>query len=390
MERHTTLNKELNESCEKNKLTSWTKHVNHRGIVYTIRFDDKSAMFDPNDPENVNSVTYKPKSRYHVKRDFLRVNKFNHNFSYDRPLEKCDFDNNTADFEIHHSKPVLIANNKHYTHTSTTHESSFCLNEFPQAMNTDCRPHISSVDKILKPPPVIMDSPPVECDSVDVIMPIVYLEAAISLPPPIEYVSAESVSMPDMHEPTEHVLSPLSTPIFECEELISPKYSLDPVSPFSYDESPIRSFVEKQLTSKDILCDSCSGTVPNGTSMLYCDVCSLHLCGSCIIYNSYSHSTTCDNKLRYMKETELHLQYVPDSDTDNSTVSDCSRPPETSTQLDQEVPCDSMQKDKSYKSYAHLLNSLVDYESVKQEIREAIETATDEAFQRRYGQSFGK
>ena len=367
------------------------------GIVYTIRFEDKSAIFDSDDPayfENINTVTYKPKSRYHVNRDFVRMKEFNHSHSQARPFDEYDFEQNNAELENHHSKSVLMANSQHSTNTSTTHGSSLCLNEFPQAMNTDCRPHISSVDKTLKPPPVIMDSPQVECDSVDVIMPIVYLETAISLPPPIEYVSAESVSMPDMHEPTEHVLSPLSTPIFECKELISPKYSLDPVSPFSYADSPIRGFVEKQLTSKDILCDSCSGTVPNGTSMLYCDVCSLHLCGSCIISNSYSHSTTCGNKLRYMKETELHLQYVPDSDTDNSTISDCSRPPETSTQVDQEVPCDSIQKDKSY--IADLLNSLVDFEGAKKGIRDAIATATEEAFQRRYdrysvyGHSFGK
>ena len=49
-----------------------------------------------------------------------------------------------------------------------------------------------------------------------------------------------------------------------------------------------------------------------------------------------------------------------------------------------------MQKDNSYKSYADLLNSLV--ESAKQEIREAIEIATEEAFHRYsvYGQSSGK
>ena len=48
MERHTTLYAELNNSCDKTKLTSWTKHVNQRGTVYTIRFFDKAAMMDPN------------------------------------------------------------------------------------------------------------------------------------------------------------------------------------------------------------------------------------------------------------------------------------------------------------------------------------------------------
>ena len=80
MERHSTLNNSLNDSCKNSNLTSWTKHVNKRGSVYTIRFDEGSAILDPNDPDNskqIKNITYKPKSCNHAKRDFLRMKGFN-------------------------------------------------------------------------------------------------------------------------------------------------------------------------------------------------------------------------------------------------------------------------------------------------------------------------
>ena len=389
MDRHLTLNKELNDSCDKSALLSWTKHVNQRGTVYTIRFEDRSAMFDSKDPGYFNAakrVTYKPKSRYHLNRDYLRMHEFNYTNTHARPHQKCDFDNSNSDFQSPISETALNVNNQlhnqHSTLMATTQLTTPRTNELSQALNTNCRPQISSVDKILKPPALILDSPLVQCESIDFVTSIVYHTADISLPPPVEFESAECVSLPEFRQSTENVLPPLLTPVFECKEnsnetldhCISFESQCSRDHDFSYvsysdTDSPIRDMVKKQLTSKDILCDSCSGTVPNGTNMLYCDVCFLHLCGNCVLSNSYSHSTTCDNKLRYMKETERHLQYVPDSD--NSTVSDCTRPPETAIQidLDQEVPTDPIKKTQFF---TDCLNMLIDVKSERKKFRESI------------------
>ena len=108
------------------------------------------------------------------------------------------------------------------------------------------------------------------------------------------------------------------------------------------------------------MCKSCSGTAPAGTDMLYCDSCFIHLCGNCMISNSFAHSQSCNNKLRYMSEHEMHLQYVPGSNN-SSIISDCSRPPDKSlrdTKTDQQVPDDECFREK----YVSIKTMMLDFQ----------------------------
>ena len=76
MEQQITLYKSLDESIKDCDLTSWTKHVNRRGIIYTIRFEHKAAILDPRDQHSdypQSYTTYKPKSKYHANRDYKRM-----------------------------------------------------------------------------------------------------------------------------------------------------------------------------------------------------------------------------------------------------------------------------------------------------------------------------
>ena len=77
-------------------------------------------------------------------------------------------------------------------------------------------------------------------------------------------------------------------------------------------------------TSQNIcydLCGNCCATVPGDTSMLYCESCKIHVCGSCFFISSSDHSNKYSDTLRYMIKYEKHLQYVPDS-IDTTQTSD--------------------------------------------------------------------
>ena len=109
MEHHTTLNDELNKSCKKSKLTSWTKHVNHRGTFYTIRFNDKEAILDPKGqgyPSNSTFIKYKPKSRFHINRDHFRMKNFKEHSLQESSSETGMFCDNSIAHGIHHSATV--------------------------------------------------------------------------------------------------------------------------------------------------------------------------------------------------------------------------------------------------------------------------------------------
>ena len=404
MERHSTLNNSLNDSCKNSNLTSWTKHVNKRGSVYTIRFDEGSAILDPNDPDNskqIKNITYKPKSRYHTKRDFLRMEGYNASYSLAHCVERNAFCDVSYPSGIQPCKPVLDVNNQAnqlpYQADESTHELVFCPGAHSQAMS-DSDNNSSSVVKQLHESET-HTSPLVEFECISHILPLVLCEATESRTPLVQFERAESLSSPVCHEHTNHISLPaLNEDICNHDDSYS-DFHHDYIPDSSYESQhtlergsdiiididsnsghvyspPIAGYVEKELSSKDLLCNSCSATVPTGTDMLYCDSCSLHLCGNCMLSESYSHSLNCTNKLRYMRSNEMHFQYVPDS-KDNSFISDISRPPEScDIAEDQKVPSSSY---GSVKEWIQEINA----EAIKL-MKTSIENAIHESFRRRY------
>ena len=371
MERHSSLYDSLNDSCKKSNLTSWTKHVNTRGTVYTIRFDENSAILDPKDPENVDKVKntiYRPKSRYHVNRDFLRMRELNNSYSSAQTVKNSTLCDMSDPSEIHPSIPVPIVNNLRPTQINS--DSS---NTQASVLRSAAHSHsMSDAYRYVSPDVTeIHDSPLVQYECIDEILPLVQFEAtqydslpsqkcehAVCIPEPVKQLPANIVSLPALSEEyndppfkpffdisqADSYPSPISYDIsFESQAPLERGVDFLPIDGHDHSSySPPFGYVEKELSSKDILCKSCSGTAPAGTDMLYCDSCFIHLCGNCMISNSFAHSQSCNNKLRYMSEHEMHLQYVPGSNN-SSTISDCSRPPDKSlrdTKTDQQVPDD--------------------------------------------------
>ena len=353
MERHTTLNDDLNRSCEKSKLTSWTKHINHRGTVYTIRFSDKEAILDPRDQENlsnVNSIIYKPKSRYHIIRDHSRLKKINksslpsHSFEND-----ISFDTQLGS-EIHHSEPVSFAcdhHNRQVYNNDFTESVSFRLTDCPKPLDEQCHSSLPSIEKnmftadLQECPPVLFKS----LESHQYIQPLVEISPTVIVTPPVELnmpicnsqpilepvepsylpIKHDVIILPRDPEPGPKPLSltPINQPKHEQQS-----YNFDHISPIHAKtvDTTTEGYIEKYLHSSEILCDICCATVPKDMNMLYCDSCCLHVCGNCLLTCSLDHSINCTDILRYMRNDEKHLQYVPDSNDSytNNSVNSCN------------------------------------------------------------------
>lgn len=352
MEHHTTLNAELNNSCEKSKLTSWTKHVNHRGTVYTIRFSEKAAMFDPTAQEFLSTsdpIIYKPKSQFHINRDYSRMRKFNNNFVQPNSFENDISFGTSLGSNIHHSATVSYSCNQNNSQPITdavNESSSFRVTEYHQSMADSNNSQLPSIEKDVLTAE-ILEFPPVQFECLEpqhCVQPLVELQSTATISPPVELHYASCELLPAVEEPAEMCFTPIqrNITILPNTSELSPtchfenKLNFDSTIPnFSktVNQAP-EGFIAKYLSSSDILCDICSATVPSDTNMLFCESCSLHVCGNCLISCSYDHSLNCTDVLRYMRSDEKHLQYVPDSNN-SSTISDDAQ---LSTDMDSVVP----------------------------------------------------
>ena len=140
MDQHISLNKSLDDSNKVCDLSSWTKHVNRRGIVYTIRYAHKSAILDPRDqvcevPQNY--TTYKPKSRYHAKRDYMRIKEFNNSHIKTFHDENICMEDSNWDV-MQHSYTVPIKQN---TSQLTTHATVIYVKHHNLSLSYICSHH---------------------------------------------------------------------------------------------------------------------------------------------------------------------------------------------------------------------------------------------------------
>ena len=345
MEHHTTLYEELNYSCETSKLSSWTKHVNYRGTFYSIRFHDKEAILDPKGQVNSlpsTSIKYKPKSRYHITRDHLRMKNFNGNLTETSSIENdTHIDTYSNRPGIYHSATVSTCdqNSNHLSTNAGRELSSLCMTGCSQSMTENHQSNSPSTERDVLTADIHY-SPPVQFESCLVMAPLVELQAAVAVSPQVELNlaeihrqsirEAESLKCPS--PPTVVILpnprANLPSPIVPHSK-INLEHTIDSISPTTpayssyvdYAQTSTEGYVPKFMSDSDILCNICSAIAPNDTNMLYCDHCHLHLCGNCLLASSYDHSIHCPNVLRYMRSDEKHLQYVPDS-KDSSIVSD--------------------------------------------------------------------
>ena len=157
------------------------------------------------------------------------------------------------------------------------------------AASTHDMPHDSpsnsaSSEKLLHHASAIQISPLVECESIEIIVPLVQFEAAEhlnndklhhacsqspSLQPPVELISLSDDLPPDRYiHSTRH-----------SDIEYTPATDVDFNNLHSH-SNPTRSIIEPSY--KDLLCDECASTVPSIINMLLCDSCSIHVCGKCI------------------------------------------------------------------------------------------------------------
>ena len=420
MDRHSTLYDSLNDSCKKSKLKSWTRHVNQKGTVYTIRFDETSAILDQSDPDNSyqrNTIIYKPKSQYHVNRDFVRMRGFKNYSSIANPVHNSTVDDISYISDFYHSKPEPNVNTQLASQAEcispTTQESVSHSNASSHAMPHKSPTNFASVEKVVHYASEFRIPPPVEYESTDTFLPLVQFEATESmqtqnndelyhaccisppcLKPPVEQISLLSELISEPRNDSSYTDSPYCdssyNPVSDFDFSFDPNNSqcilekdFDSHPTHTNDCSPPQVLLQTHLSNSDVLCNSCSATAPHGTKMLYCDKCSLHICGNCM--HSYPHSVYCDGKLRYMNDSERHLRYVPDS-KNNSTISDCSRPPELSH--DQQVP--QIQSDDAADFIRSLLNE--SKARFKEDIHNAVCDSMDSFYNKDHSTSsrFGK
>ena len=196
MEHHTTLYEELNYSCETSKLSSWTKHVNYRGTFYSIRFHDKEAILDPKGQVNSlpsTSIKYKPKSRYHITREHLRMKNFNGNLTETSSIENdTHIDTYSNRPGIYHSATVSTCdqNSNHLSTNAGRESSSLCMTGCSQSMTENHQSNSPSNERDVLTAD-IHDSPPVQFESCLVMAPLVELQAEVAVSPQVELNLAE-------------------------------------------------------------------------------------------------------------------------------------------------------------------------------------------------------
>ena len=352
MDRHSTLNDSLNQSCQKSKLTSWTKHVNQRGTVYTIRFSETTSILDPNDPDksdHIQNIIYKPKTQYHVNRDFVRMRGFKNTSPLDRPVDNSTSGDLSYISDIYHSKHDSIVNTQASqpdSNASIPQDSMSCSDASSDAMLHDSAINSASSVKLVHHAPAIQNLSLLEYESVDTIMPLVQYEAAV---PVTTHLHDDELCMAHCSNP------PRFKPLSEQNVLSENSFS-DARSNLSSD-SPHCDLLYDPTSDFDVTFESKS-----------------------ILQKETDFCSTIDHD----NSPLAGLIYVPDL-KDNS-ISDCSRPPEKCDSIkDQEVPQSILAtKDWFMSMYSDMHADFADH--IHRSVSEAMDQAMDARFSK-YDQS---
>ena len=355
MDRHSTLYDSLNGSCKKSKLKSWTRHVNQKGTVYTIRFDETSAILDPSDPDNSNqgnTVIYKPKSQYHVNRDFVRMREFKNGSSIANPVHNSTFGDISYISDLNNSRSEPNVNTQLASqaecNSPTTQESVSRSNASSHVMPHNSPVNIASVEKVVYYASEFLIPPPVE--STDTILPLVQFEATESIQTQNdELYHVCCISPPCLKPPVE---------LISLSELISEPRNVS-CNDSSYTDSPLCDLFHNPVSDFDFSFDPTNSQCTLGTDYDY-------------------HPTSTD---AYSPPS----RYVPDS-KNNSAISDCSRPPENH---DQQVP-QTQPEDSAADFIRSLLNE--SKERFKEEICNAVRDSMNSYINKEHSTSlrFGK
>ena len=344
MDQHISLHKSLDESNKICDLSSWTKHVNRRGIVYTVRYEHKAAILDPT-PRDQNYTTYKPKSRYHAQRDYMRIKEFNN--SHKKPLLDKNICTEVANNDImQHSdtEPINQNTSQVTTHATVILDQASCLSDYSLPMS-DSQSHFPSIEKHHAQD--LQNLPPVEQESVDYILPPVQLQSEVSFISPVHLAYAESISPiwpPKVHRPEDVTTVSITQSASVNISPVLESLSTDDIYPASYevDSSPDFSSApttyQSYQSNKSLICDECTGNVPSVNNMLYCEYCAIRVCGNCVSSDSTFHSNTCYGTFRFIRDSTMY-QTVPD----NAMISEITQPPGSGQDSDnQRVPTNSL------------------------------------------------
>ena len=270
MERHEALNTFLDVLFQTEDLNSWTGHKNHRGTVLTLRFRPKEAMLDQRDQGN--TISYKRKTPYQIKRDFSKLELF-------RKRKRCASPDDIESIENARSEscdddilsepgpfisPVLIKSNNHEECSSsrTNGEESQ-----PICVSSPVNPQHSSIIQDNDATAVIHSQPPEPQMSPDISMPQDILNDACD----------------------SYGLDTFSLPV-DLENTISD-------------------------LNDTVLCNICDASAPQGTVMQTCESCDAKLCGHCALSKAFKHDDRCNL-----------IKLNPPDPPDNQTV-----PPEAKT-----------------------------------------------------------
>ena len=282
MDQHIVLKTLIDNLCGNMDLKSWTVHENSKGTNCVLRFHERADILNTEVTDNQNvqqqrSVTYKRKSSHQVKRDRSRMDSY---IQRKGPLPQDSVETPRLDEDIGYnglSKPSLSVDSIHESSALNASALQFHMTEHSNS-SVFLSPDITGGNLLPSPQPDTS------------------MIAELTQETPID--TAVMFSLNDITEAFSDCNA--ETTAVDNSRLGNFSDLLD--NSYASNNSTSTTNPDASNYSSDILCNLCNAIAPFKTSMLYCERCDYHICGSCVIsFPNNSHSVNCIEKLTYVR-----------------------------------------------------------------------------------------
>ena len=302
MDQHIVLKTLIDNLCVNMDLKSWTVHENSKGTNCVLRFHERADILntevtDDHNVQQQRSVTYKRKSSHQVKRDKSRMDSYIQRKGHLRQdsVETPRLDEDISYNEL--SKPSLSVDSIQDSESSALNASAMPFHMTEHSNSSVLHSPDSTGSNLLPSSPQPDTS----------IIAVQTLDTPIS-PDAQRYISMEEGNGDYIDTAVMSSLNDITETFSDCNaETIAvnnPRLGnyFDLLNN-SYASNNSTSTINPDTSnySSDTLCNLCNAIAPFKTSMLYCERCDYHICGSCVIsFPNNSHSVNCIEKLSYV------------------------------------------------------------------------------------------